>query len=143
MFSLGNSQRYLLYSQACDMRKGFDGLCGLVNNELNRSPTDGAVYIFINRQRNQIKLLCWEPGGFVLYHKRLERGRFSVPDLAHNSGILQWPDLVLIVEGIEISTVRKKSDFIILPESWTRGLVKKSLNLTKRYDQTNPTQIHA
>jgi hypothetical protein len=32
---------------------------------------------------------------------------------------------------------------IILPESWTRGLVKKSLNLTKRYDQTNPTQIHA
>ena len=112
MFSLGNSQRYLLYSQACDMRKGFDGLCGLVNNELSRSPMDGAVYIFINRQRNQIKLLCWEPGGFVLYHKRLERGRFSVPDLAHNSGILQWPDLVLIVEGIEISTVRKKVRFL-------------------------------
>ncbi|MFN3530437.1 MAG: IS66 family insertion sequence element accessory protein TnpB, partial [Bacteroidia bacterium] len=108
MFSLGNHQRYLLYNQPCDMRKGFDGLCGLVTNQLGRSPMDGGVYIFINKQRNQIKLLCWEPGGLVLYHKRLERGRFSVPDLSQNSGVLKWPDLVLIVEGIELSSVKKK-----------------------------------
>lgn len=81
------------------MRKGFDGLCGLVTNQLSRSPMDGGVYIFINKQRNQIKLLCWEPGGLVLYHKRLERGRFSVPDLTQSSGALKWPYLVLIVEG--------------------------------------------
>lgn len=90
------------------MRKGFDGLCGLVTNQLNRSVFDGGVYIFINKQRNQIKLLCWEPGGIVLYHKRLERGRFSVPDLTQSSGVLKWPDLVLIVEGIELGSVRKK-----------------------------------
>ena len=111
MFSLGNHHRYLLYNQPCDMRKGFDGLCGLVTNQLGRSPMDGGVYIFINKQRNQIKLLCWEPGGLVLYHKRLERGRFSVPDLTQSSGVLKWPDLVLIVEGIELSSVKKKVRF--------------------------------
>jgi transposase len=111
MFSLGNSQRYLLYNQPCDMRKGFDGLCGLVSNELGRSPLDGSVYIFINRQRDHIKLLCWEPGGLVMYQKRLERGRFSVPDLRSSSGVLNWPELVLIVEGIELSSVKKKVRF--------------------------------
>lgn len=111
MFSLGNSQRYLLYNQPCDMRKGFDGLCGLVSNELRLNPLDGGVYIFINRQRNQIKLLCWEPGGLVMYHKRLEQGRFSVPDLSRSSGVIQWPELVLIVEGIELARVRKKVRF--------------------------------
>jgi hypothetical protein len=49
------------------------------------------------------------------------------------------------VFAIEFSyrRIKKLSLFYnTLPESWTRGLVKKSLNLTKRYDQTNPTQIH-
>jgi transposase len=108
MFSLGHSQRYFLYSGVCDMRKGFDGLCGLVSNELGRSPTDGSVYVFINRQRNQMKLLHWEHGGLILYQKRLERGRFSVPDLRGKAGSLHWPDLVLIVEGIEIFNIKRK-----------------------------------
>jgi hypothetical protein len=46
-------------------------------------------------------------------------------------------------EGMAIKRIVKLTRTIILPESWTRGLVKKSLNLTKQYDQTNPTQIHA
>jgi transposase len=108
VFSLGYSQQYYLYHQACDMRKGFDGLSGLIVNELGKSPTDGNVYIFINRNRNQMKLLHWERGGLVLYQKRLERGRFSVPALQVNSGALNWPDLVLIVEGIEILDIKRK-----------------------------------
>ncbi len=111
MFSLGHSQRYFLYDQACDMRKGFDGLSGIVVNELGKSPTDGNVYIFINRNRNQMKLLHWEHGGLVLYQKRLERGRFSVPDLRLSSGAINWPDLVLIVEGIEISSIKRKTRY--------------------------------
>lgn len=111
MFSLGHSQRYFLYDQACDMRKGFDGLSGIVVNELGKSPTDGNVYIFINRNRNQMKLLHWEHGGLVLYQKRLERGRFSVPDLQLSSRAINWPDLVLIVEGIEISNIKRKTRY--------------------------------
>jgi transposase len=55
----------LLYRKVTDMRKGFDGLCGLVKNELNREPTSGEVFIFINRPRDRIKLLHWQKGGFV------------------------------------------------------------------------------
>lgn len=95
------------------MRKGFDGLCGLVTNELGLSPTDGSVYVFINRHRSQMKLLHWEHGGLVLYHKRLERGRFSVPDLDGVSGSIHWPDLVLIVEGIEFLSVKRKRRYRI------------------------------
>ena len=54
------------------MRKSFDGLCGLVATELGRVAHSGEVFIFINRKNNQMKLLHWESGGFVLYHKRLE-----------------------------------------------------------------------
>lgn len=55
------------------MRKSFDGLCGLVSSVMQRQPTSGEVYIFLNRSRTHIKLLHWESGGFVLYYKRLEQ----------------------------------------------------------------------
>lgn len=111
MFSLGHHHHYLLYGPPCDMRKGFDGLCGLVTNALGRSPLDGSVYIFVNRRCDQLKLLVWEPGGLVLYHKRLEKGRFSVPDTSQGNRVIKWPELVLIAEGIQVSSVRKKVRF--------------------------------
>lgn len=66
MFGLGTWHTYQLYGRACDMRKSFNGLSGLVSNELGRNPLSGEVFIFINRNRTLIKLLHWEPGGFVL-----------------------------------------------------------------------------
>jgi transposase len=74
MFSLSNAHRYFLYNGDCDMRKSFNGLCGLVSAELGRDPTSGEVFIFVNRRRTHIKLLHWQPGGLVLYYKRLEAG---------------------------------------------------------------------
>lgn len=108
MFSLGSGHQYYLYGSSCDMRKGFDGLCGLVVNELGKKVTEGSVFVFINRQRNQIKLLHWERGGLVIYHKRLERGRFAVPDLGKAKDLLSWPELVLIIEGISYIGLKKK-----------------------------------
>lgn len=61
------------------MRKSFDGLSGLVRNELDRDPLSGDVFIFINRRRNQIRLLAWDTDGFALYSKRLERGTYELP----------------------------------------------------------------
>ena len=69
MFSLNDSMRYLLYNKPTDMRKSYHTLCGLVTNELGCDPCNGDVYIFINKARNRIKLLHWEPGGLVLYCK--------------------------------------------------------------------------
>lgn len=111
MFSLSSGHRYLLYRNACDMRKGFDGLCGLVRNELGCCPTEGSVFVFLNKLCNQMKLLHWESGGLVLYQKRLERGRFKVPQSAMQNGSISWPELVLIVEGISYVSLKKAKRF--------------------------------
>jgi transposase len=59
------------------MRKGFNGLSGLVNNELDRNVLSGDVFIFVNRRRTLIKLLVWDQSGFIIYYKRLEQGTLN------------------------------------------------------------------
>lgn len=107
MFSLGSSNSYYLYDQPADMRKGFDGLCGLVISQMKSNPMNGSVYVFLNKNRNLIKLLHWEHGGFVLYYKRLEKGVFERPAQGLSSQI-SWRDLMLIIEGIRLNSVRQK-----------------------------------
>ena len=111
MFSLGSSHRFYLYCDHCDMRKSFDGLCGLVTSAMGANPTSGEVFVFLNRTRTHLKLLHWEKGGFVLYYKRLETGTFLPPALKSNlkSNELSWADLVLMVEGIQVvKSIQKK-----------------------------------
>ena len=110
MFSLGSEHHYLLYRQPCDMRKSFDGLSGLVIRELEREPTSGEVFIFINKRRSLLKLLHWERGGFVLYYKRLEKGTFTVP-VTEDDDSVSWPDLILMIEGIPVEKVSRKPRF--------------------------------
>ena len=64
------------------------------------NPTNGDVYVFINRSLNRIKLLHWERGGMVLYSKVLERGTFCRPGDIDGNGAMNWRDLMMIVEGI-------------------------------------------
>lgn len=93
------------------MRKGFDGLYGLVTSELNQRVVNGSVFVFINRSRTHIKLLHWEHGGLVIYHKRLEQGRYEIPELGENQTQLSWPDLVHIIEGIKILSIKRMPRF--------------------------------
>ena len=90
MFTLGSSNRFFLYAGTVDMRKGFDGLCGLVRNSLDRDPLSGEVYIFLNRPRTRVKLLNWEAGGLVIYYKRLEKGTFQPSEGMEQGGKLPW-----------------------------------------------------
>ena len=95
------------------MRKSFDGLCGLVQNKLNRNPSSGEVFVFINKPRNKIKLLHWEFGGFVLYYKRLEEGTLEVPVPTAKAHSLEigWSELMLMIEGISLKDVRRRKRF--------------------------------
>ena len=89
------------------MRKSFDGLCGLVSSGMQRSPTSGEVFVFLNRNATHLKLLHWENGGFVLYYKRLEQGTFLASKAGGNE--MSWSDLVLMVEGIHVvKSIQKK-----------------------------------
>lgn len=112
MFSLG-AARYYLYREPTDIRKSFDGLCGLVSERLGQSPMSGDVFIFINRPRNRMKLLRWEPGGFVLFYKRLERGTFELPNLKNPalSQMIDYGELAMIVTGISMKNAKKRPRF--------------------------------
>jgi transposase len=91
------------------MRKGFDGLSGLVSNEFLLNPLSGDVFIFFNRERNRIKLLHWQGDGFVIYCKRLEKGTFELPkqESKQSSMEISSQQLQFILEGIVLSSVRK------------------------------------
>lgn len=115
MFSLNAHQKYYLYGPALDMRKGFNGLSGIVRNELGKNPLSGEVFIFINRRRDRMKILVWETGGFVLYYKLLEAGTFQLPmvDSATRSCSISWHQLVLILEGVELSSIKKRKRYVL------------------------------
>jgi transposase len=93
------------------MRKGFDGLSGLVREGLGKDPLSGDVFIFFNRRRTQVKLLLWEQDGFSIYHKRLERGTYEVP--ASASAELRSDELMLILQGISLKSVRRRKRFLL------------------------------
>ncbi len=111
MFSLSSGHDFQYYASPCDMRKGFDSLCGIVRHELRGEPCSGQVFIFINKPRNTTKLLHWEAGGLVIYHKRLEKGTFALPKLKAGQTQISWADLVLMIEGITIEKIVQKPRF--------------------------------
>lgn len=113
MFSLSSSLKFQLYIQPTDMRKSFDGLCGIIQDQLGESPTRGAVYVFINKLRNKMKLLHWQSGGFVLYYKRLERGTFEHLnyDVETGSYLLSYSQMILLTDGISIKNLEQKKRY--------------------------------
>ena len=99
--------RIWLYAQPTDLRKSFDGLSALVRRRLGEDPTGGALFVFINRRRTQMKVLYFEPGGYCVWSKRLEAGRFHFHPGAGDKQALSASDLRLIIEGIDVGTVRR------------------------------------
>jgi len=117
---------YHLYRGAVDMRKGFDGLSGLVRNELDRDPMSGEVFLFINRRRNLIKLLVWDISGYAMYYKRLERGTFTAPhiDGQGKSAMVGRQDLLLMLEGLSLKNMHRKKRYHALPKGRQAGVPK-------------------
>ena len=113
MIGFTSAQRYYLSRQVADMRKSYDGLSGLVRNGLGRDPLSGEVFIFLNRRRTMVKILVWDRSGFVLWGKRLERGTFELPRSAATGAsiVLRWEELVLILEGVSLGSVRRRKRY--------------------------------
>jgi transposase len=78
MLRLSAEVRIYVASQATDFRKALNGLAALISEQHDTPVQDGSVYVFYNRAMDRVKCLFWDKNGFVLYHKRLERGRFKV-----------------------------------------------------------------
>jgi len=110
MLSLSSSNGFHLYLRPTDMRKSFDGLSGLIRNDLERDPLNGEVFMFINKSRDKIKLLHWQGVSFTLYYKRLERGTFELPSYQLKSGSikLSYVQVVMILDGLTIKNIHRR-----------------------------------
>jgi transposase len=107
MLQLSHNCRYWLYRHHTDIRKSFDGLCGIIQNELKQDPLSGDVFIFVNRRRTHIKLMAWERDGFSLYYKRLEKGTYELPLQGEDCSLnLSAQQLMLMLHGISLKQVK-------------------------------------
>ncbi len=111
--------KYYLYSGQTDMRKGFDSLSGIVSQQMQLNALSGDVFIFINKKRNQVKLLLFEGDGFAMYYKRLEKGTYELPPGGNKTGsdMISSEQLQLILQGISLRHVRKRKRYQHLAES--------------------------
>lgn len=103
MFNLYESIRYFMCSFPMSMNKGIRGLSNLILIETNFSPVSGAAYVFFSRDRKQVKILRWDTDGFVLYQKRLVKGKFNVPqffDTSKSCVELTWESFFMIMRGV-------------------------------------------
>ena len=91
------------------MRKGFDSLGGIVSSQMQLDALSGAVFIFINKKRNHVKLLLFEGDGFALYHKRLEKGTYELPHHEKESpsycASVSAQQLQFILQGVSLQKV--------------------------------------
>ena len=97
-------RNYYLYNDIADMRKGINGLCGLVFNELKREPHSGDLFIFVNRRRNTLKMLHWQGDGFAIFYKRLEKGTYELS----KDGLLTGEEVLFLLQGVELKSVKKR-----------------------------------
>ena len=113
MFTLGSQHKFYYHIESVDMRKGFNGLSGLVHYHLQINDSTEKVYVFVNKRRDKVKLLHWRAGGFLLYYKRLEKGIFELPEYEIESGLisLNYTEMIMLIDGISIINIKKNERY--------------------------------
>ena len=120
MIGTTRNLRVFAYTEPADLRKGFDGLYGMVTGELGRDPLSGECYLFVNRRRTRAKVLVWDGTGLCIFQKRLEQGRFaSLWDRKrrHQALELTTGELNLFLEGSELVGTRKLVPAAYVPKA--------------------------
>jgi transposase len=108
--------RVFLCTKPTDMRKGFDGLQGMVREFLGQDPLSGHLFLFLNRRRDRIKILWWDRDGLVIWYKRLEAGTFQQLDSSTSAGQssgeggieLSTTDLALLLTGVDLASAQRR-----------------------------------
>ena len=113
MFGMGPATRIYLAAEATDMRKGFEGLYGLVRDRLGQDPLNGHVFLFTNRTRTRVKALTWDGSGLWVCAKRLEKGRFRWPEAeGARSVTMRAEELAMLLNGLDLKHTQ--------PRAWYR-----------------------
>ena len=103
------------------MRKSYDGLSALVKNKLEENPLSGQLFVFINRKCTQCKVLYFDRSGYCIWSKRLEQGLFHTHGGDEVKRALEWTDLKLILEGIDIRSVQQYKRYKHPANSYIKG----------------------
>ena len=106
MLTIPASTRIYLASQPVDMRKGFNGLSAVVADLWKKDPYAGHLFVFIGKRKDRVKILFWDQNGFALYYKRLEKGRFQMPDTTGQHVRLEPAQLSMLLSGIDLNRPR-------------------------------------
>src|SRR4051812_11100150 len=107
MFGLGPATKIYIAVEGVDMRKGFDGLFGLVHDRLGQDPLSGHLFLFSNRARSRLKVLVWDGSGLWVCAKRLEKGRFRWPAAKDGNCIVMRPEeMAMLVNGLDLADAR-------------------------------------
>ena len=107
MWAPSRSLQIWLYRQPVDMRKSYDGLSAMARAVLEEDPTSGALFVFVNRRRTQMKCLYFESDGYCIWSKRLERGCFQVRWDSDAKVSVDMRTLHLLVDGIAVQSVQR------------------------------------
>lgn len=108
MLTLPKGVRIYLATEHADMRKGIDGLGALVR-QFGEDVFSGHLFVFVSRRADKLKILTWDTGGFVVFYKRLEKGRFKLPKVAAGQTTIRLDaaQLSLLLEGIDFSKLKR------------------------------------
>lgn len=111
MLTVAAGARVYLAVEPVDLRRGHDGLCALVRGQLALDPFAGHLFVFVGRRRDRIKILFWDRGGFVVYYKRLARGRFTTPRVSADADriTLDSTQLAMLLGGFDPVDARRTS----------------------------------
>lgn len=109
-----NATRIYLYAPNVDMRKSFDGLCGIVQAEFARDIRSGDLFLFLNRRGDRIKAMYWDRDGIAIWMKRLERGTFQRPlaTTGANQVEIDATDLSLLLSGIDLKSAKRRPRYV-------------------------------
>ncbi len=125
MIALAPQIRVFLYRRPTDMRKSFHGLVALTESELKQDPLSGSLFVFLNRRRDRVKILYWGQSGFCIWHQQLEQGTYQLPSpkALDDQDTLEVTrsQLSLILEGIDLGSVRQRPRFRLQRESCCAG----------------------
>jgi transposase len=119
MFGLSHATKIFIAVEPVDMRKGFEGLHGLVRDHLGEDPLSGHLFLFANRARTRLKALVWDGSGLWVCAKRLERGSFHWPESqpATRSVTMRPEELAMLVNGMDLTTARPRANWYRRPGS--------------------------
>ena len=112
MFGLGPATKIYLALHPVDMRKGFDGLYGLVRDHLGEDPLSGHFFLFTNRHHTRLKALVWDGSGLWVCAKRLEKGRFRWPATDQTGKLTMRPEeLSMLINGLDLAQARPRKNW--------------------------------